>query len=55
MNVIEVQGLTKSFGARKVVDDVSLMKAGAILHHAYVAPSGRTLGTIRVSKDICGL
>ena len=38
-----------------IVDDVSLMKAGAILHHAYVAPSGRTLGTIRVSKDICGL
>lgn len=38
-----------------VEDDVSLMKAGAILHHVYVAPSGRNLGTIKVSKDICGL
>lgn len=38
-----------------VENDVSLMKAGAVLYHAYVAPSGRTLGTIKVSKDICGL
>lgn len=38
-----------------VVDDVSLMKAGAILEHEYVARSGRRLGLIKVSKEICGL
>lgn len=38
-----------------VVDDVSLMNAGAILQHVYVARSGRRLGTIKVSKEVCGL
>lgn len=38
-----------------VVDDVPLMNAGAILEHMYVARSGRGLGTIKVSKEICGL
>lgn len=38
-----------------VVDDVSLMKAGAVLEHEYVARSGRRLGLIKVSKEICGL
>lgn len=37
------------------VGDVSLMKAGATLHHVYVARSGRKLGTITVSKEVCGL
>lgn len=38
-----------------VVDDVSLMNAGAILQHVYVARSGRRLGLVKVSREICGL
>lgn len=38
-----------------VVDDMTLMNAGATLQHVYVARSGRRLGLVKVSKEVCGL
>lgn len=52
MNVIEVQGLTKSFGARKVVDDVSLtVEKGEIA--GFLGPNGS--GKTTCIRMMCGL
>ncbi|MBP6678358.1 MAG: ABC transporter ATP-binding protein [Paracoccus sp.] len=52
MNVIEVQGLTKSFGPRKVVDDVSLtVEKGEIA--GFLGPNGS--GKTTCIRMMCGL
>ena len=52
MNVIEVQGLTKSFGTRKVVDDVSLtVEKGEIA--GFLGPNGS--GKTTCIRMMCGL
>jgi len=52
MNVIEVTGLTKSFGGRKVVDDVTLqVAAGEIV--GFLGPNGS--GKTTTIRMICGL
>ena len=48
MNVIEVRGLTKSFGDRKVVDDVSLtVEKGEIAGFLGAAIDGQAPGGLQ--------